>query len=383
VATFTTPFLGNVAGDFAAAIDWGDGSTTDVGAVSGGNGNFTVTGTHTYTVGGQDTVKVTVTDDSPGTASASGTGKATINFAGQMVLNSASEGTALPNGTPVATFSDSNSGDTPASFTATIRWGDGLTTPGAVSGGAGTFTVSGGHTYADEGNDPASVILTHTVDHASSTVSGSVAVAEADGLVPHGTSFEANAGQLFSGTVATFDDTGFPGNAAGDFTAAIDWGDGQITTGAVSGGNGSPFTVSGSHTYAAGGQETVKVKLSDDAPGTATATATTTAAVRSLSGQMALASALKARHCPTPPRSRRSATPIPPMSPAISRLRSTGVTALRQPGPSSALPDPLRSKAGMPMWTRAVSPPVRRLPILPTSCRRWRAAWFRSAKATS
>src|SRR5262249_34379296 len=75
------------------------------------------------------------------------------------------------------------------------------------------------------------------------------------------------------------DDTGFPGNVAADFTASIDWGDGQTTAGTVSGGNGSAFTVAGSHAYAAAGQDIVKVTLADDAPGTAKATATTTATV--------------------------------------------------------------------------------------------------------
>ena len=275
VATFTTPFLGNVATDFTTSITWGDGSTS-AGTVSGGGGSFSVTGSHTYATGGNYTFNVSVTDDAPGTASASKTGTATINFAGQMVLNSATEGAVIANGTPVATFSDSNGGDTPSDFTATISWGDGVTTSGTVSGGAGTFTVSGGHTYADEGNDQASVILTHTVDHSTSTVNGSVAVAEADVLTAHPTSFTVNAHQTFTGTVATFGDSGFPANVAGDFTAAIDWGDGQTTGGTVSGGNGT-FTVSGSHAYAAAGQDTVKVTLADDAPGTASATATGTA----------------------------------------------------------------------------------------------------------
>jgi hypothetical protein len=44
----------------------------------------------------------------------------------------------------------------------------------------------------------------------------------------------------------------------------------------VSGSSGT-FTVSGSHTYASAGTDTVSVTLSDDAPGTATATATSTA----------------------------------------------------------------------------------------------------------
>jgi hypothetical protein len=285
VATFTDTFAGQVASDLTGTINWGDGSSS-AGTVSGGGGAFTVDGSHTYATGGNYTFNVSVADDAPGTATASANGTATINFAGQVVLTSATEGTALPNNTPVATFSDSNGGDTAGSFTATINWGDGTTTPGTVVGGAGSFTVEGGHTYADEGSDTASVTLTHTADQSTSTVSGAVSVAEADVLTPHGTTIAANAHQVFSGAVATFTDSS-TANVASDFTASIDWGDGTTTTGTVSGSNGS-FTVSGSHTYTAGGQDTLTVTLSDDAPGTAAATTTTTATVRSLAGQMAL-----------------------------------------------------------------------------------------------
>jgi len=266
VATFTDTYLGQVAGDLTAAISWGDG-TTSAGTISGGSGSFTVRGSHTYTAGGNDTFTVTVSDDSPGTATASATGTATINLGGQMVLTSATEHVALSNGTPVATFSDSNGGDTPASFTATIQWGDGVTSPGTVSGGAGSFTVSGGHTYADEGNDQASVTVTHTADMAQSTISGSVAVAEHDVLSSQNGSVTQQSGQ--TSITATFSDTDTV-TTAGDFTATINWGDGSpITTGTVSGANGS-FTVNGSHTYASSAQFTATVTLADDAPGTAT-----------------------------------------------------------------------------------------------------------------
>jgi len=277
VAQFSTSYLGNVASDFIASIDWGDGTPATTGSISGSNGNFVVSGSHTYANGGSDTLTVTVADDTPGTASITGTGSATINFQGHMVLTSATEGTALPNNTPVATFTDSNGGDTPASFSAQIDWGDGTTTSGTVSGGAGTFTVAGGHTYADEGSDTATVTVTHTSDMATSTVSGSVAVQEADSLTPHASTFGAVAGQNFNGPVATFGDS-YTGNVPGDFIAAIDWGDGTSSTGTVSGGNGT-FTVSGSHTYAAPGQDTVTVVLNDDAPGTAMATSSSTAMV--------------------------------------------------------------------------------------------------------
>jgi hypothetical protein len=278
VATFTTSYTGNVAADFAASIDWGDGTTT-VGTVSGSNGSFTVEGSHTYTAAGTDQLKVIVADD---LNQASGTGTATIaarTLTGTMVLSAATEATALPNTTTVATFTDSISSDTAGDFAATVDWGDGVTTAGSVVGSNGSFTVQGGHTYADEGSDPAVVTLTHTADSAQATASGTVSVGEADVLAGQGTKIKANIHHAFSGVVATFSDTD-TANVAGDFNATINWGDGTTTSGTVSGGSGT-FAVSGTHQYAHPGHENVTVTLNDDAPGTATATANSTANVSS------------------------------------------------------------------------------------------------------
>jgi hypothetical protein len=280
VATFTTTYTANVASDFAANIDWGDGTVTQ-GTVSGSSGTFTVDGTHTYATGGTDTFTVSVFD-ADGTASASANGTATIaqrTLTGTMVLNSATEGSALANSTTVATFTDSVTSDTAGDFSATIVWGDGATTAGTVVGSNGSFTVQGGHTYPDEGSDPASVTLTHNPDSASATASGSVAVAEADVLAGQGKAIKASTHRPFSGVVATFSDT-FTGNNAGDFTASINWGDGTVTAGTVSGG-GASYSVSGTHQYAHPGHDNITVTLSDDSPGTATATANSTANVSS------------------------------------------------------------------------------------------------------
>jgi hypothetical protein len=279
VATFTTTYTGNVAADFTATIDWGDGTTT-AGTIAGSNGSFTVDGSHTYTAPGTDQLNVRVDDFV--FASASGTATATIaarTLTGTMVLSAATEATALPNTTTVATFTDSVSSDMAGDFTASINWGDGVTTSGTVVGSNGSFTVEGGHTYADEGSDPASVTLTHTADNAQATASGSVAVAEADVLAGQGTKIKANIHHAFSGVVATFSDTD-TANVAGDFNATINWGDGTVTGGTVSGGSGT-FAVSGTHQYAHPGHENVTVTLNDDAPGTATATANSTANVSS------------------------------------------------------------------------------------------------------
>jgi hypothetical protein len=212
-------------------------------------------------------------------------------LSGQIDLTSAQEGTALPSNTDVATFADTTPTDAPSAFTATIDWGDGSSSSaGTVTGGSGSFTVEGGHTYADEGSNPASVTITRTSDQATATASGTVAVAEADVFTPHGTSIFPNVNRSFSGPVASFNDNDVA-NVPGDFTATIDWGDGQTTAGTVSGGGPGVFNVTGSHTYAAGGQFAMKVAVADDAPSTATFTAGSTAIVRSLSAQMLLTSA--------------------------------------------------------------------------------------------
>jgi len=203
-------------------------------------------------------------------------------LSGQVILSAATEHVALGSGTPVANFTSANRGDVASGFTAAIDWGDGATTAGAITGSNGSFTVSGGHTYADEGSDQLSVKLTRNSDAKQATAAGTVTVGENDALTGQGTSFGAIAGQpLNNVTVASFTDTDTV-TAADDFSATIDWGDGTTTAGTVTGSNGS-FSVLGTHTYAAPGTDTVTVvladSLADSEPGPATATAITTATI--------------------------------------------------------------------------------------------------------
>jgi hypothetical protein len=206
-------------------------------------------------------------------------------LAGQVVLNTATEGVALPGTTTVATFTDSNKSDTASSFTATINWGGGTTTSGKVAGSNGAFTVTGGHTYAVEGSFPLGVTITDRANNTSLTPGGTVAVAEGDVLSARGLTFRANAGRAFTGRVATFTDRN-TGNVAGDFTATINWGDGTTSAGVIADTRGA-ISVSGTHTYASSGQDAVTVTLTDGAPGTATATAHSTATVANPGGHRA------------------------------------------------------------------------------------------------
>jgi hypothetical protein len=277
VASFTDTLATAVASDLTATIDWGD-ATTSAGTVSGGGGTFQVSGTHTYASAGSFPVQVTLSDDAPGTATASVTSTAQV-AAGLAVVAS---NFTIPESTPfngqVATFSDTDTTKTAASFTASIVWGDGTTSAGTITGSSGVFSVTGQHTYADEGSFTFTVTVTETgAGGATASGMGTATVTEADVLAGTPASFTAQAGIPFTGVVATFTDAD-TANVASDFTAVIDWGDGHTSAGTVTGGSGA-FTVSGTHTYATPGSYAVLVTLSDDAPGTATATVTSTATV--------------------------------------------------------------------------------------------------------
>jgi hypothetical protein len=283
VATFTDSNTVNVPTDFTATVDWGD-ATASAGTVTGGSGSFSVSGSHTYAGTGVFTVTVTLTDDAPGTATAKATSTASVAGAGLNAFPVAfgtTEGVSF-NGV-VANFTDSRAGASVSDFTATISWGDATATAGTVaSTNPGVFSVSGAHTYADEGSFSVTVQITDTVSTTTAMAISTATVAEGDALTAHPVTFPSTASVPFTGPVATFTDSNTV-NVPADFTAIIDWGDTTTSAGTVTGGSGS-FSVSGSHTYAGSGTFTVTVTLTDDAPGTASATATSTANVESVPG---------------------------------------------------------------------------------------------------
>lgn len=175
-------------GDYTAAISWGDG-TTSAGTITGSAGTFTVTGTHTYTEGGTYAGTVTVTDgDSSETLSGAFT--ATVQDAALTATSGAAltgvEGAtndSAPVQGAVATFTDANPNSQAADYTATVSWGDGAVSAGTVTGTAGgTFTVSGSHSYAEDGTYPISVTV---VDNGGArvSVSGTATIADPPGLL--------------------------------------------------------------------------------------------------------------------------------------------------------------------------------------------------------
>src|SRR5437588_676491 len=170
----------------------------------------------------------------------------------------------------VATASDADPASTASEYEATIEWGDGSTSAGTVTGSGGSFSVSGTHTYAEEGSNPVKVTLTDkdtAANHGDATSTATVADAA---LTASGVS--TSSAQAFSGTVANFTDPN-TGGSAGEFTATIDWGDGTSSSGTVSGSGGS-YSVKGSHTYTSTGKFTAKVHVVDEGGSTADATTT-------------------------------------------------------------------------------------------------------------
>ena len=263
IATFNDPAgvgVETASGDFAAAIDWGDGTTDTGTVVSDGNGDYHVNApAHTYTgenINGESegdaTIAVTVTHDvlAPLTGTATATvGDPNIVATGGVSFSLADSETLTLSGT-VATFTDpgnSTNYEDASDYSATIDWGDGVTTPGFIVFGGGTFTVLGNHTYADEtigGVTGGVVNITTRITHESlptQTAISTATISDPNIVATGGFNFTVTEGSTVSGTVATFTD---PANStnfedAADYSATIDWGDGTTTDGFIVFGGGT------------------------------------------------------------------------------------------------------------------------------------------------
>jgi hypothetical protein len=78
----------------------------------------------------------------------------------------------------VATLTDANAATGAARFIATINWGDGKTSLGSISGGGGTFVISGSHKYKKVGVFAVRVTVTTSVPgQASASATGTARVA--------------------------------------------------------------------------------------------------------------------------------------------------------------------------------------------------------------
>ena len=179
----------------------------------------------------------------------------------------------------VATFRHGGLNSAPADFNATVIWGDG--TNGEFSTGntptvtvvrsvanPSVFEVRCAHTYTHPGSYPLKVVVDGPLG-AVGKAKGSVAVNAAGAtLKALGADLEFNASPLFSGRpVATFTDS-TAGALAGNFSALIDWGDGQRLPGVIRQTGVGRFSVFGTHRYLDPTRYAVAVHIHRTAPAT-------------------------------------------------------------------------------------------------------------------
>jgi hypothetical protein len=182
VATFTDDNDPTTATDFASSIDWGDG-TQSTGTVSAVQGGFQVLGSHTYSSVGSFPVSVAIhhIDNTGAFNGASDTVASQAHVTDAVLTGAASPITAVmgvPFAGPVAVFGDPNPFALVSDFTATITWGDGVTSAGTVGAAPSGFLITGSHTFASPGHVPVSV---HVADlqGASTTIHGLAVVSPA------------------------------------------------------------------------------------------------------------------------------------------------------------------------------------------------------------
>jgi streptogramin lyase len=281
VAFFSDAGGPEAPGNYTATIDWGDKSGTTTGTVAVSGTLFTVSGSHTYAEGSATpyAVVVTITDD--GGSSVTATGAATVqDFA---LTSSTTKSFNATEGKSVSAVLSSFHDTDPANegtgeYSATITWGDGSTSAGTIKAatGTGNYQVSGTHTYLDVGKYPLNVTVTDAGGATVTASGGSVTVAEAS-IKTTGRTIKPIEGVSFSNTVASFTDAN-PFDSASDYAATITWGDGSSSAGVIVHVSGGQYNVTGTHTYAEEGTDTISVLITDE--GTNPVTATSTASVQ-------------------------------------------------------------------------------------------------------
>jgi hypothetical protein len=289
VATFTYDNAAATAQDLTASIDWGDGSTTSGDIYQDSTGAFHVQGTHTFEqANASEPISVTV-QDLGSIVPMSGFTHDPLTITGTLDVKDAfidakgatsdvPEGVPIASGTILATFDDPVSNvSLPDIQSVVVTWGD----------GSGSETLDpGSYVQIESSPDGTEIIVTAPPKVVDDSESGSV---EQDGyenpvtltmangtvvtaanqlnsfdpvLLDPGVNVKALAGKPFQSEVSTFSTTDLKATAS-EFTAVVNWGDGQSTGGAIVMLGPGKFAVVGNHTYAQPGTFSISSTVHD------------------------------------------------------------------------------------------------------------------------
>ncbi len=272
LATFTDGNPSASLSDYTATINWGDGSGNQTATIAdSGVGVFSIGGAHNYNQTGTYTATITVTDINGATQTTTSTIVVGNVYAG-MISNLI-----------VASFQDSNLNVQASQFTATITWGDGTQSSGTVTGGYGTFTVQGTHTYTTDSFDQPNGVYAVSVsitDPNGNTLSGNNNVMVT--RPPMGGKGDQVTDQpgvpLDNVQVAEFTVPNAT-DAASEFSATINWGDGTSSSGTIQELTSGLYIVLGSHNYQVSEGYTIALTLLQQWSGTFSAEEFLTSAI--------------------------------------------------------------------------------------------------------
>ena len=210
VATFQSPSNNDT---YSVEVDWGDGSAaTDqtIAPPKSSNGTYDAPGTHTYAREGDYKVTVTVQDTTDKTSPQSATSTAEVSDAPLSAQPAAISTTAGQQFSgPVATFTDPDTSGGTMAYSATINWGDGTSSPGAVTANqSGGFAVTGAHTWPCCGGGSFKVtVAIHDAGGASTSVTDTANVAPGKAPPPAAPPFSVTTTAPSTGQRVTFDST--------------------------------------------------------------------------------------------------------------------------------------------------------------------------------
>ena len=265
LATFTDTNPNPKPGEFSAKIFWGDG-TSSAAFILPDQSVFDVRGSHLYLAGDYN-VDIYITEAGGGQAEAHSSitvNTATITPTGLTKLAGV-EGVVYSD--PIATFSSANPLALATGFTATVNWGDNTPdefatiTPSTV---AGSFVVSGAHTFHVGQNHPINITV-QANGGVNYSIASAINVADAP-LVATGVRVTAGVGSAGSYYLGTVDDAAGKFSAATDLTATINWGDGTPgTVGQLVAVPSIPskFTLYGEHAYLIAGSFSLQATITD------------------------------------------------------------------------------------------------------------------------